>query len=390
MIGISAHSSVSAAGFNKAEVINSYFKQVESGIKCNHFIPSEYCASINKTSENALESLIKGHPKYQKLDKSVLLAILCADSLVKKLNIDKRSGVNIGSSRGTTQTLERAYDHFINNGKAPFLTSPLTTMGNVASNVARHLRLNGPAFSHSITCSTAMQSLLNAYQWIKAGDVSSFIVGGTEAPLTKFTISQMRSLGIYKPKINDKYPCNPLSLNNCHNNMILGEGAACFLLEEKKPSKKNEFCAILDGIGFSMENSPSMTGITTEGIALSESMNMAISKTSTKEPVDLIILHAPGTKNGESSEINAIKKVFKKDTPVLYSNKWLVGHTLGASGALSLDLALHCLTENKMPTLPYPNISPKPKGSTKKILINTIGFGGNATSAIISHPSLFS
>lgn len=389
MIGISAHSSVSAAGFNKVEIINSYFKQTKSGIKNNHFIPSEYCATINNTSELALESLINKYPKYQKLDKSVLLAILCADNLLKNLQIDKMSGVNIGSSRGTTQTLENAYRHFLNNGKAPFLTSPLTTMGNVASNVARHLRLSGPAFSHSITCSTAMQSLINAYQWIKAGDVASFIVGGTEAPLTEFTISQMKSLGIYKPEINDKYPCNPLSFNSCNNNMILGEGAACFLLEEKVTSKKNDFLAIIDGIGFSMENSPSMTGITKEGIALAESMNMAISKAITKEPIDLIILHAPGTKNGEDSEINAIKKVFINKIPVLYSNKWLTGHTLGASGGLSLDLALHCLSENKAPVIPYPNISPKQTGSIKKILINTIGFGGNATSAIISHPSLF-
>ena len=97
----------------------------------------------------------------------------------------------------------------------------------------------------------------------------------------------------------------------------------------------------------------------------------------------------PGTKNGEDSEINAIKKVFINKIPVLYSNKWLTGHTLGASGGLSLDLALHCLSENKAPVLPYPNISPKQTGSIKKILINTIGFGGNATSAIISHPSLF-
>jgi len=389
MIGISAHRSVSAAGFNKAEIINAYFCQSESFIKSNHFIPSEYCAGINKTGDLALKAFLKKHPKYQKLDKSVQFAILCADKLNEKIDLNKKTGVNIGSSRGTTQSLENAYDSFIKDGKAPFLTSPLTTMGNIATNVARHLQINGPAFSHSITCSTAMQSLLNAYYWIKAGDISSFIVGGTEAPLTKFTISQMKALGIYKPEINDKYPSNPLSLNNCHNNMILGEGAACFLLEHKDPAQKNEFCAILDGMGFSMENAPSMTGITKEGIALSKSMNMAISKSATKEPIDLIILHAPGTKNGETSEMNAIKNVFKDHTPALYSNKWLIGHTLGASGALSLDLAIHCLNEKRAPQLPYPNISPKPNGPIKKILINTIGFGGNAVSAIISHPSLF-
>jgi 3-oxoacyl-(acyl-carrier-protein) synthase len=389
MIGVSAHSSVSAAGLNKPEIINAYFCQSQSGIKNNHFIPSEYCAAINKTSELALSSLLKNHPKYQRLDKSVQLAILCADTLEKKLDINKKTGVNIGSSRGTTNSLENAHESFIKNGKAPFLTSPLTTMGNIATNVARHLQLNGPAFSHSITCSTAMQSLLNAYQWIKAGDITSFIVGGTEAPLTSFTISQMKALGIYKPDINDKYPSNPLSINNCHNNMVLGEGAACFLLEHKDSSKKNEFFAILDGVGYSMENAPSMTGITKEGMALSESMKMAISKSTTKDPIDLIILHAPGTKNGEVSEINAIKNVFTDHIPALYSNKWLIGHTLGASGALSLDLAIHCLNENRTPQLPYPNISPKPNAQVKKILINTIGFGGNAVSAIISHPSLF-
>ena len=79
------------------------------------------------------------------------------------------------------------------------LVSPTTTLGNISSWVAYDLGVKGATLSHSITCSTACTGL-NACAWLKGGMAKRFLVGGSEAPLTDFTVAQMRSLGIYSKK----------------------------------------------------------------------------------------------------------------------------------------------------------------------------------------------
>ena len=66
-------------------------------------------------------------------------------------------------------------------------------------------------------------------------------------------------------------------------------------------------------------------------------MKMALGNFSPDE-IDAIVMHAPGTIKGDSSEINAIFKIFCNKTPFLTTNKWKLGHTFGASGMLSLEL----------------------------------------------------
>ena len=384
IIGIKAFASISAAGIDHSSINNAYFNNNDTFIQKAKHESKDWRAPLSIKSEKSLNNFIKNNAKYKRFDRSTLLALLAADGLPKKL-IREQTGVNLGSSRGATTTLEDAYHEFLEYGKVPFLCSPLTTMGNVATNVARHLQTKGPSFSHSITCSTAMQSLINAIQWIKAGSSEQFIVGGTEAPLTKFTIEQMKRLGIYSNSISTHYPCTPLEINKTENNMVLGEGAACFLIEKTIDTLP---LAFIDGIGYAMEHAPSITGITQNGLAMQKAMQKAINNAHTSEPIDLIIMHAPGTLNGEQAELQAIQKVFESHIPALYSNKWLIGHTLGASGALSMDLAIRCVQSGKQPKLPYENISKNIDKPIQKVMINTIGFGGNASSAIISSNKL--
>ena len=70
-------------------------------------------------------------------------------------------------------------------------------MGNISSWVAHDLQTEGPEISHSITCSTALHALLNGVAWLQSGKQIKFLVGGSEAPLTPFTIAQMQALKIY-------------------------------------------------------------------------------------------------------------------------------------------------------------------------------------------------
>ena len=94
-------------------------------------------------------------------------------------------------------------------------------------------------------------------------------------------------------------------------------------------------------------------------------------------------MHAPGTIQGDISEVKAIEKVFVKNIPFLTTNKWKLGHTFGTSGMLSVELAVLMLQHQKAIEVPFANTQKFPK-QLKKILVNAVGFGGNAVSVLIS------
>jgi 3-oxoacyl-(acyl-carrier-protein) synthase len=113
-------------------------------------------------------------------------------------------------------------------------------------------------------------------------------------------------------------------------------------------------------------------------------MQMALGKIKPEE-VDVIVMHAPGTVKGDLSEYKAIEKVFGNSKPALTSNKWKLGHTFGASGMLSVELAILMLKEQEFIGVPFVSHSPEPK-QIKKVLVNAVGFGGNAVSVLLSTP----
>jgi 3-oxoacyl-(acyl-carrier-protein) synthase len=99
--------------------------------------------------------------------------------------------------------------------------------------------------------------------------------------------------------------------------------------------------------------------------------------------VDVIVMHAPGTLKGDTSEYKAILKIFAKKTPMLTTNKWKIGHTFGASGILSMELALLMMQHNTFIAVPFGEDQPSRK-EIKKVMINAVGFGGNAVSILLS------
>jgi 3-oxoacyl-(acyl-carrier-protein) synthase len=94
-------------------------------------------------------------------------------------------------------------------------------------------------------------------------------------------------------------------------------------------------------------------------------------------------MHAPGTLKGDKSEYKAIQKVFSKNLPMLTTNKWKVGHTFGASGMLNLEMALLMMQHQKFIGVPFV-IEQNPRKAIRNVLINAVGFGGNAVSVLVS------
>jgi 3-oxoacyl-(acyl-carrier-protein) synthase len=340
----------------------------------------QFVATIPAEIRKEIDGLRKEDSKYKALDETVLMAILNSRKAIENAGWQQGDdfGINIGSSRGATQLFEKYHSEFIATGKTSTLTSPTTTLGNISSWVAHDLKSKGPEISHSITCSTALHAVLNAVAWLQSGMTTKFLVGGSEAPLTAFTLAQMHALKIYA-KQQQEFPCRAFDLTKSKNTMVLGEGAAMACLEL---GEKENAMGYITGIGYATDELEHNISISNEAICFQKSMAMALKNTPLDE-VDAIVMHAPGTIKGDTSEYKAIEQLFKDKLPMLTTNKWKIGHTFGASGILSLELALMMMQHNTFVGIPYVSET-NPRNNIRNVLINAVGFGGNAVSVLVS------
>ncbi len=375
-ISITGFSSLSALG--STNIWEKYLNNKTYITKADFNDKPTFIAQLTQKDKQAIEDLKQSEPKYRHLDPTVLYAIYTSRKAVKQAGwtVDN-FGVNFGSSRGATALFEKYHKEFLNDGVSSTLSSPTTTLGNISSWVAHDLQTKGVEISHSITCSTALHSLLNGVAWLKSRLCDKFLIGGSEAPLTDFTIAQMRALKVYS-NFEDAYPCRAFDMSKKVNTMVLGEGASAVCLEIGMP--KNALAEIV-GIGYATEVLKHNTSVTADAECFQKSMTMALGAINPSE-VDVIVMHVPGTKRGDSSEVNAIHKVFKDKIPFLTTNKWKLGHTFGASGLLSLDFALLMLLHQKAIEVPFAQPQKIPQ-QIKTILVNAVGFGGNAVSVLL-------
>jgi len=342
---------------------------------------SRLVATIPQALRLEIDALRKEDSKYKALDETVLMAILASRQAVAQAGWQSGDvfGINIGSSRGATQLFEKYHKEFIETGKTATLTSPTTTLGNISSWIAHDLKSTGPEISHSITCSTALHAVLNAVAWLQSGMATKFLVGGSEAPLTPFTLAQMQALKIYAQPDAMEYPCRAFDFTKTKNTMVLGEAAAVACLEVGDNPRALGY---ITGMGYATDDLQHNISISEEALCFQKSMAMALENTPLEE-VDAIVMHAPGTLKGDTSEYKAIQKIFGDSLPMLTTNKWKIGHTFGASGMLNLELALLMLQHQTFIGIPYV-AEPNPRKTIRKVLLNAVGFGGNAVSVLVS------
>ena len=412
-ISITAIASISSLGGSLEESWNSYLDGNHKLSAIEIGAQKVWAATLPETLILEIEQLRQSDVKYKNLDASVLFAIHASRKAIEQAGWGGKTdfGINIGSSRGATALFEKYHADFLREGKSSTLSSPTTTLGNISSWVAHDLKSKGPEISHSITCSTALHAMLNGIAWIQSGMANTFLVGGSEAPLTPFTIAQMQALKIYAPFDSsqgtnlvtsatlshrtdnleaersrsyhsepvEEYPCQALNFNKKKNSMVLGEGAAMACLESGKQSNA---LALIQGIGYATEPLKHNVSISADAHCFQASMKMALGDLS-PEDVDVIVMHSPGTVKGDLSELKAIEKVFCNKLPFLTTNKWKVGHTFGASGMLSVEMAILMLQYQKHIQPPLYKQEVK-KESILKIVVNAVGFGGNAVSVLLS------
>lgn len=376
---INSIASISPLGISREEIWNNY-KSDGHFIEKHEFSDAEaFAAFLPSGLKKEIEELRNSESRFKGLDDSVLYAIFAARKAFEASGWDSKEnvGINIGSSRGATQLFEKHHKEFLETHKVGVLASPSTTLGNISSWVAQDLRTIGPDVSHSVTCSTGLHAVLNGVVWLQSGFTEKFMVGGSEAALTPFTIAQMKAMKIYASQ-DLEYPCQALNMKKQKNAMVLGEAAGVLCISNKSANSIAE----ITGLGYATEELKHPVSISANGDCFLKSMKMAIGNLDLSE-IDAVVMHAPGTIKGDEAEIYAINQLFGNKVPALTSNKWKIGHTFGASGILSMELAILMLLNDEFIPVPFSKISKAPK-RLENILVNAVGFGGNAVSILIS------
>ena len=405
---IAGFSSLSSLGGSRCEVSKSYASgdarsRVTSSATIGGSIP---VFPLSLSAERLLVDRCRTTPLLAERDRVVQLAGCAAlDAIAAARNNGVtveglRVGIVCGSARGATASLERELSRSSAGEGVSVTASPSTTAGVIASSVAQACALDGITVDTSMTCTSGLHALLVARALIVADEIDLAIVVGCEAALTPFTIDQVTALRI-SPRYDstDPYPCRPFSKEEPNRSrMVLGEGAAALVVlgESAANRVKGRCYHRVDGIGFSAESPPSLTGIGSEGTHFQDAMARAIKNARLSiGDISGIICHAPGTPKGDRAEWHALGAVFGETIPALHSTKWLTGHTYGASGLLSIELA--CLiAEGLTPAAPaFSSYAPQlvdsererklQVGGVDKFLINAAGFGGNAISVIVSY-----
>lgn len=379
LIYIVAARSISALGSDPDQIWANY-REPRHFLR-RHDEEGNWAGVIPDSVREAIRVLQASESRYRELDDSVLYGVYTARNALADAGWKNGEsyGINIGSSRGATGLFERYHGEFLATGRTSALSSPTTTLGNISSWIAQDRLGEGPVISHSITCSTALHALANAMAWIRGGMADRFLAGGAEASLTPFTMAQMKALKILS-RDQGPFPCRALDPDKNTNTMVLGEGAAAICLE-KNPSV-NPLAAV-EGIGMATEQLTHNASISADAKCFQKSMVKALGGLE-PEKVDVVVAHAPGTIKGDQAELLAIQKVFGKEAVSVTANKWKMGHTFGASGMHSLELAISMI--DKQSYIPVPYLANREPRQIKRVMVNAVGFGGNAVSVLVAAP----
>jgi nodulation protein E len=262
----------------------------------------------------------------------------------------------IGSAAGGQTTMDDSYFKLYSESAARLhpLTVPRLMTSAAASQISMDLGLKGPAFCVASACASGAHAIGLTFQMIRSGQRTIAITGGAEACLTAGTIKAWESL-----RVLSQDTCRPFS--RTRSGLVLGEGAAVLLLEERTHAlaRGARVYAEIQGFGMSAD-AFDITAPDPDGAARALRAALSDGRRNAEE-VDYVNAHGTGTTHNDRSETTALRNVFGLHARhfAVSSSKAVLGHGLGAAGALEFAvtaLAIHHQTIP--PTANFEEIDP--------------------------------
>jgi len=304
-----------------------------------------------------------------------------------------RFGVYIGTGQGGIET---SFDNFnILMEKGPSRVSPFfipMMISNMsAAYVAIKFRAKGPCMCIVTACATSTDTIGQAFHTILRDDADIILAGGTESALRSIGIAGFAAMKALSTR-NDEPKSASRPFDRDRDGFVMGDGSGIILLEELEHALKRgaHIYAELVGYGATCDASH-ITAPDPMGEGAVRAMKQAMARAKwRREDVDLINAHGTSTPLNDKMESTAIRTVFGEHTDSLMVNstKSMIGHCLGAAGALETIAAVQSFEEGFVhPTINYENPDPECNipvigkegvyAHVSRILVNNFGFGGH-------------
>ena len=367
----------------------------------NHGRYSNVAAPVDADFDPA--AAFPAQTRMENIDRVSQMTMVAATAAVADSAIDfsealrHRSGVSFGTGMGSTGALEETHRQVFE--RDPERVRPMTVlkvMNNAsAGHIAVKYGLGGPDLTYSCACSSSSVAIGEAYRQIRHDYADVMIAGGAEAPLVYSCFRSWDAMHVLAPIDRDRpaATCRPFDKNR--KGLVLGEGAAMVVLEERAHALRRgaRIYAELSGYGSSNDFSH-MTKPSAERQVYA--MELALSDRDTpREEVDYVNAHGTGTAINDPTETRALKQVFGRrtaDIPVS-STKSLHGHLLGGAGALEFVISVLALSRGAIPPtgnletadpecdLDYVPLKGRGGADLRCVMSNSFAFGG--TNAVL-------
>nr|APD72126.1 type II polyketide synthase 2 [Streptomyces sp.] len=350
----------------------------------------------------------------RRMDRAAQFAVVTAREAVADSGIDlaavdpARIAVTIGSAVGATISLENEYRAVSDDGRLtlvdhtyapPYLYNHLVP-SSFATEVAWAVGAEGPSSVVSTGCTSGIDSVGYAAELIREGAADIALTGATEAPISPITVACFDAI-----KATSTYNDDPEHASRPYDRsrtgFVLGEGSAGFVLEELESARARGAHIYAEICGYASRcNAYHMTGLRSDGAEMAEAIRVALDEARMNpDDIDYVNAHGSGTKQNDRHETAAFKTTLGEHAyrvPVS-SIKSMIGHSLGAIGAVEIAASALAIEHNVVP--PTANLrNPDPdldldyvplnarEWRTDTVLTVGSGFGGFQSAMVLARP----
>ena len=342
----------------------------------------------------------------QRTDPFTQYALAATEMAVKDSGVDfeqfdkNRVGVVYGSGIGGMWTYDKQQNNLYKRDGNPDRISPffipMLIADIAAGRISMQYGLKGPNYATTSACTTSAHSIIDSVMIIQRGMADMMVTGGAEAVICPMGVGGFNAMKALSTRNDDpKRASRPFDKNR--DGFVMGEGGATLILEELESAKKRgaKIYAEIAGIGMSAdayhitEPAPEGEGFANAMIASLKDADLAV------DDIDVVNAHGTSTYYNDKNETMAVKRVFGDRAykiPV-HSVKSMIGHLLGAAGAIEAITSILTIKDSKVPpTINYEEKDPEcdldyvTEGArdmdVKTVLSDNSGFGGHNTSII--------
>ncbi len=276
------------------------------------------------------------------------------------------------------------------------LVIPIFAPNMASSQVSIAFGIHGPTITSAAACASGVQAFVDAVRLLRAGEADVVVTGGTEAGITPVALSGLANMHALSRRNDDPHGASrPFDLSR--DGFVFGEGAGVVILETEEHAVRRGADVYAEALGGALTSDAfHLTAPEPSGRGARAAMTNALQRAEMEpDQIDYIAAHATATQIGDTAETMAIKGAFGDHarTVAISANKSMIGHLLGAAGAIS---AVHCVLAMRDGIVP-PTIkiyTPDPncdldyvphearRMPVRTAMVNGFGFGGQNATAI--------